>query len=139
MSRNALLLRCECCQQQISWREASASRAPLEFLELCDACWDAGWRSTVFGECPICHGNDGCRSIGADHWYFCDTHRTKWCIGSNLFSGWKSQTEEEFRQNAAHLVGYRAVKPSLLTSPEQVAHEAESRRPRSTDELTPPF
>jgi hypothetical protein len=138
MSRNALFFRCEYCQQQISGREAS-TREPLEFVELCDACWEAGWRSTTFGECPICHGNDGCRSIGPDHWYSCDTHRTKWCIGSNLFSGWKELTRDECLQNAAHLAGYREVKPSRLASPEQIAREAASRRPPSADELTPPF
>ena len=50
-----------------------------------------------FGGCPHCGRTDGCTNVGPSHWYFCKAHKTKWCIGSNLFSSWKEQTEDEQR------------------------------------------
>ena len=49
------------------------------------------------GLCPHCHKTNGFINIGPSHWVFCEKHRTKWCVGSNLFSSWKSQTEAEQR------------------------------------------
>jgi hypothetical protein len=51
-----------------------------------------------FGLCPHCHQQDGWLDIGKSHWIYCKEHRVKWCIGSNLFSSWRQQTEEEQRQ-----------------------------------------
>ena len=62
-----------------------------------------------FGGCPECGGTHGCYSIGRDHWYVCHDHRTKWDVGSNLFSSWKTQTEAERRKNAEMLAGYTEV------------------------------
>ncbi len=28
-----------------------------------------------WGKCPICGKNDGCRSIGRSHWYYCIEHK----------------------------------------------------------------
>lgn len=39
-----------------------------------------------FGGCPHCGNSDVCRTIGRDHWMCCETHKTKWWVGSNLFS-----------------------------------------------------
>lgn len=63
-----------------------------------------------WGGCPQCGKNDGCLSVGAVHWYVCHKHRTKWCVGENLFSGWREQTDQERRRNAAMLSTYRIVK-----------------------------
>jgi hypothetical protein len=41
---------------------------------------------------------DGWINIGATHWHRCDKHKVKWWIGSNLFSGWRDQTEDEQRK-----------------------------------------
>ena len=38
-------------------------------------------------------------------------HRTKWWVGSNLFSGWRDQSEDDWARNDATLSGYRAVIP----------------------------
>jgi hypothetical protein len=51
-----------------------------------------------FGLCPHCHQQDGWLNIGRSHWIYCKAHRVTWCIGSNLFSSWRQQTEEEQRQ-----------------------------------------
>ena len=51
-----------------------------------------------FGVCPQCHKNDGCINVGRSHWFYCKEHRVKWCVGANLFSSWRYQTEDEQRR-----------------------------------------
>ena len=53
---------------------------------------------SYFGGCPQCGKNDGCIHIGRAEWFFCKEHKTKWWVGSNLFSSWRVQTEQEQRQ-----------------------------------------
>lgn len=54
---------------------------------------------SYFGGCPTCGGNDGCMTDSArDHWYYCLTHRAKWCIGGNLFSN-SHMSQQEFLAN----------------------------------------
>jgi hypothetical protein len=67
-----------------------------------------------FGGCPECGGTNGCRSIGPVHWYYCDDHKTKWCVGENLFSTWKHLSEADWARNRAHLADYTVVQ-SLRT------------------------
>jgi hypothetical protein len=50
-----------------------------------------------FGVCPTCRKNDGYINIGKGHWFYCAKDKVKWFVGSNLFSGWKHQTEDEQR------------------------------------------
>lgn len=64
-----------------------------------------------FGNCPSCARSNGCRSVGPVHWYVCHTHRTKWNVGANLFSGWKYLPEAEHLANARLLSDYVEVKP----------------------------
>lgn len=64
-----------------------------------------------FGGCPYCGDNAGYMNVGSNHWCVCDTHKTKWQIGSNLFSGWKNETEEEWKRNAYKLQNYMTVEP----------------------------
>ena len=64
-----------------------------------------------FASCPQC-GNWGYMvSVGRDYWYLCEVHKTRWLIGSNLFSGWQAQTEEEQAELMRLVVGYRVVEP----------------------------
>jgi hypothetical protein len=56
-----------------------------------------------FGLCPECHRSDGYFNVGRSHWRFCKWHRLKWCFGSNLFSDWKGETEEEQRKTYERL------------------------------------
>jgi hypothetical protein len=51
-----------------------------------------------FGGCPECGGMDGIINIGSSHWLRCDRHKVMWCVGSNLFSGWRDQTEDQQRK-----------------------------------------
>jgi hypothetical protein len=48
-----------------------------------------------FGVCPVCKKHDGFINVGRSHWFFCKEHKIKWCAGSNIFSSWKEETEEE--------------------------------------------
>jgi hypothetical protein len=49
--------------------------------------------------CPECGGGDGrVINVGPAQVAFCSKHRVKWVIGSNLFSSWRNQTEDEQRR-----------------------------------------
>lgn len=62
-----------------------------------------------FGGCPECGGSDGVRNVGRVHWCFCSTHGLKWAIGSNLFSSWHNETEDDWRRNAEMLALFTEV------------------------------
>lgn len=65
-----------------------------------------------FGVCPECGGSNGHLNIGSSHWYHCHRHKTKWCVGANLFSDWRYENDEIWRQNYDHLADYREVDAS---------------------------
>ncbi len=65
-----------------------------------DLCW---------GGCPVCGRNDGFLNVGRDHWFRCDAHKTCWWHGSNIFSGWRDENEEIWRQNVQLLGTYTKV------------------------------
>lgn len=67
----------------------------------------------VCGGCPVCGGNDGFVNVGRAHWFMCDKHKTKWCVGDNWFRCWRFETEEIWRENARLLSAYRTVKPEF--------------------------
>ena len=64
-----------------------------------------------FGGCPHCGKNDGYINFGRNHWMVCDKHETRWCVGSNLFSSWRDETEEDWEKNAQRMDGYTEVAP----------------------------
>ncbi len=66
-----------------------------------------------FGGCPHCGGNDGFLNIGREHWFRCDTHRTKWRAGTNLFSGWREEDENIWLRNRYRLSEFMQVQPVL--------------------------
>ena len=66
-----------------------------------------------FGGCPECGKNDGCLNIGRSHWFICHEHKKRWPVGSNLFSGWKEETQEEWLRNEKLLLTYEEVEPLL--------------------------
>lgn len=51
-----------------------------------------------WGLCPTCKETDGFVNLGRGHWFICKKHRTRWFIGSNLFSSWRNETEAEQRR-----------------------------------------
>jgi hypothetical protein len=64
-----------------------------------------------FGGCPECGKTDGYLNTGSAHWFVCDAHRVRWCIGSNLFSSWRDETEDEQRRAWERVDDYAEVKP----------------------------
>lgn len=76
-----------------------------------------------FGGCPKCGKTNGYVDVGADHWFACDAHRTRWYAGSNLFSSWRNEkTPEEIASNAK-VMAYRVVEPVRM--PTEPATEAD--------------
>lgn len=68
---------------------------------------------SYFGVCPECGRSNGCINVGKGHWFHCREHKTKWFVGSNLFSSWRQETEEEQRERYEELDfgSYREVEP----------------------------
>jgi hypothetical protein len=66
-----------------------------------------------FGACPHCRQFDGIMNVGKGHWLFCDEHKVRWFVGSNLFDSWKQETEEEQRAiyDAKDFGSYQDVSP----------------------------
>jgi len=77
-----------------------------------------------FGGCPHCGQTDGCTNVGRSHWFFCKAHKTKWCIGANLFSSWRHETEDEQRRqyDEIGLGEFTEVKPLACTDEEIEAY-----------------
>jgi hypothetical protein len=69
-----------------------------------------------FGGCPLCGRTDGYMNIRAAHWFVCDNHRTRWFIGTNLFSSWKDETEADWERSRQKLESYTEVKPIRANS-----------------------
>ncbi len=76
--------------------------------------------------CSVCRRYDVCLNVGREHWFVCHRHRTKWCIGINLFSGWEHEDASVWACNAAVLAGYRAVEPFIPVQAPPPASEAEA-------------
>lgn len=64
-----------------------------------------------FGGCPHCGETDGYLNVGREHWFVCDAHKTKWHVGSNLFSSWHDETEEGWLKNEYRLSQFMEVEP----------------------------
>ena len=64
-----------------------------------------------FGTCPRCHKSDGYINVSSTHFFVCHEHKLKWCVGSNLFSSWREQTEQEQRAiyDRFGIGGYREI------------------------------
>jgi hypothetical protein len=89
---------------------------------------EPGSREDYFGVCPICQRQNGYLNDGPDHWFVCNTHMTKWCVGSNLFSGWRHLTKEESFAQVHQLTRYRTVKEFHPEKPDIVPMNGRPRR-----------
>src|SRR5262249_48756857 len=72
-----------------------------------------------FGLCPKCLADPVMLNIERNHFAICKEHKVYWPVGSNLFSAWRHETEEDWQRNANLLETYTEVKCSYL--PETVA------------------
>ena len=64
-----------------------------------------------FGGCPHCGQDDGYLNVGREHWFFCREHKTKWRVGTNLFSSWREEDEGAWQRNRFTLAEYMTVDP----------------------------
>lgn len=64
-----------------------------------------------FGGCPVCGKTDGYFNDGPDHWFVCIAHSAKWCVGSNLFSCWRGEGGDIWKENRERFALYRIVTP----------------------------
>ncbi len=62
------------------------------------------------GGCLICGRNDGFVNVAEHHWSYCLTHRTMWWAGSNMFSSWKYETDEEQRAAFAEIESFAILR-----------------------------
>ena len=67
-----------------------------------------------FGGCPECGKQDGCLNVGREHWFVCHEHKKRWSPGSNIFSGWREETEAKWAANFAVLKGYDETEPLMV-------------------------
>lgn len=66
---------------------------------------DAYW-----GLCPDCRlPMHCCLNVERGHWAVCHICKTRWWLGSNLFSSWQEQTLSQWEANAQLLQSYREV------------------------------
>ena len=64
-----------------------------------------------FGQCSDCgRPPDGFMNVRRLHWMVCLDCRTRWCIGENLFSGWRIEDEEVWRRNKEFFGEYQEIK-----------------------------
>ena len=71
----------------------------------------ARYQERYFGNCPVCGQTDGYLNISCNHWFVCHEHKSKWFVGSNLFSIWRFENESNWLGNAALLNRYQDVEP----------------------------
>lgn len=71
----------------------------------------AKYREGQFGNCPICGHTDGHINVSCNHWFVCHEHKTKWFVGSSLFSDWQFETEIDWLGNTVLLGQYKDVQP----------------------------
>ena len=119
---------------------STATITPMKCDGNCDPC------SNHFGFCPI--GMQECEiiflNLRRDHYCICEKHKVCWCVGSNSFSSWHHETEEDWERNRKMLEGYEEVesvhceeclKKADLTAAALVA-EVLTDKPDETEENT---
>ena len=62
-----------------------------------------------FGVCPRCKKYEDCLNISRNHWFVCHTHKVKWHFGSNIFSNWRYETEDDWKRNAKKIEDYHDI------------------------------
>ncbi len=87
------------------------------------------YAESYYGGCPHCGRNDGFLNVEREHFFICHEHKTKWHFGSNLFSGWREESEETWQRNRFRLAEYMTVDP-MEPAPEDDEY-------RSPEELGP--
>jgi len=97
-------------------------------------------------KCGRCHR---VKNIGPDHWYYCDSCKVKWCVGANLFSDWRDENEETWKQNYLYLLDYKEIGPLNFNVPKkektgvweryQVRIKKNKEAPKTKEDIEFPF
>ncbi len=66
-----------------------------------------------FGACICGRLPDLRANLGSDNYMACSVCQTFWCVGSNLFSDWRVETEEIWARNRAMLAGYTEIESTI--------------------------
>jgi hypothetical protein len=80
----------------------------------------AAFGNSPDGVCPTCKRDGLMLNVHKTHWLVCRQHKVKWCVGSNLYSNWQHETEEDWQRNTHELEGYAEVKPFHPSQPRRV-------------------
>jgi hypothetical protein len=64
-----------------------------------------------WGGCRRCGRHDGYLNDGPEHWFICRRHRVKWRVGSNLFSGWRDESDLDRARQRFELAQFREAEP----------------------------
>ena len=76
-----------------------------------------------FGGCPKCGSCDRYLNVAPFHWFVCDTHKNKWCIGENQnLDGLSWQDRDIWHANEEALEGYIEVEP-MAPAPQSTPEE----------------
>jgi hypothetical protein len=100
------------------FQEAAAENVEIPDISLEDRAkmelWGERHIQNHFGVCPVCGKDCAYLNVGRDHWFYCDEHEVCWYVGSSLFSSWRQEDEETWRQNEEKLAPFRVVYRSAL-------------------------
>lgn len=61
------------------------------------------YKIKTLGCCPVCGKSGPFMNIGRDCYGFCQKHKTKWLIYSNLYSAWQNENEIIWDENERFL------------------------------------
>jgi len=61
------------------------------------------------GHCSVCGGNDGQFNIKRLNYFFCKKHKKFWCVGENIISDWRDETEHLWRKNKKKFAKYEEI------------------------------
>jgi len=90
----------------------------MQFEEETTSIGDGYW-----GLCPVCHKTDGYVDVvkhsHAAHFFICEEHKTRWCIGANLFSDWMFEDAKDREHHLDERVspGMRTLNPTTHPAP----------------------
>lgn len=99
------------CRQVLEWRESvEKSRQDREM--------NGDGEPDYFCGCEHCDSADFCLNVERSHWMICTLHKQRWCVGANLFSSWKSESEEDWFVNSIVLQDFSVTKERDRPDPE---------------------
>jgi hypothetical protein len=78
-----------------------------------------------WGGCPECHATHGYLNVlgdlGMEHWFFCENHKVRWYVGTDLFSSWRDMPSDALQKQAEQA---KALKPVERWYPQTVPDAA---------------